>query len=1062
MKRIFQLFILACLISIGVFAALPRTSANTTTNKPIDFNRDVRPILSDNCFTCHGPDDKKRMAELRLDTKEGVFASGGVIVSGNAAKSRLYQRISATDLMMRMPPVDSGHKLTDAQIEIIRRWIDEGAKWEMHWAYVVPKRPEIPTVKNRRWVRNPIDNFILSRLEKEGLKPSIEADKITLLRRLHLDLTGLPPTLEDIDKFLADQSSNAYEKVVDQLLASEHFGERMALPWLDLARYADTHGYHIDSHRDMWVWRDWVIRSFNENKPFDQFTIEQLAGDLLPNATTEQKIASGFNRNHMINFEGGAIPEEYQTEYVVDRVETTANTWMAMTLGCARCHSHKYDPITQKEFYQFFAFFNSVNEKGLDGQTGNAMPILPLPSDEQKAQLDKLNNEIKFRENTLTDEKIKPLQVEWEKAFRTTKMASLKQGLVAHYNLENNYLDATGNQPEARKIRGDPNFSNGIIGKSLSFDGDSEVSLINPEKFNTQQPFNLSFWIRPSGNRLTHIVQKLESAGSRKGIEIALDDFALIGIQHWAGKIVVTLSSSANSAIQIRSTSRLPMNSWQHLSINFDGKNSANGLKLFINGKPENLDIIQDNLSGTFQNEAPFLIGNKELGKPYRGQLDDWRIYQRLLNESEIPQLARDYPIQQSLLRIFTKPAKEESQRIRDYFLTYIAPDTLRKTFAELTDLKKQREALNKQINTIMVMSEMEKPRETFILGRGDYRNKTEKVRPGVPSILPPLPGWTVRNRLTLARWLVAPSNPLTARVTVNRFWQMIFGQGIVKTAEDFGSQGEPPVHPELLDWLANEFIQSGWNVKAMMRMLATSATYRQSSRVTPELIEKDPENRLLARGARFRLPAEFVRDNALSVSGLLNQSVGGSSVFPYQSPGLWEEMAFGDGFSAQEYKQSHGKDLYRRSMYTFWKRTVPPASLATFDAPDREKCTARRSVTNTPLQALVLMNDPTYIEAARKLAERILSEGGVTTQSRIGFAFRLATSRKPSVNELQILNRLLDEQLQIYKNNKGLTESLLKIGESAIAIKVEPEVLAAWTMVASAVLNLDETITKE
>jgi hypothetical protein len=483
---------------------------------------------------------------------------------------------------------------------------------------------------------------------------------------------------------------------------------------------------------------------------------------------------------------------------------------------------------------------------------------------------------------------------------------------------------------------------------------------------------------------------------------------------------------------------------------------------LFINGKQQAVDILQDTLSGSWQTEADLQVGSLELGKPYKGQLDDLRIYHRPLNADEIKHLATDAPIQAILLRIFGKRSSEHSSRVRDYFLTYAAPDHLRNSHRELKELKKQRDELNKEIPTTMVMGELEKPRETFILGRGDYRNKTEKVRAGVPAVLPPLPAWTARNRLTLAKWLVDPANPLTARVAVNRFWQMIFGAGIVKTSEDFGSQGEPPVHAELLDYLAIEFMQSGWNIKALQRLMVTSATYRQSSKVTPALVERDPENRLLARGARFRLPAETVRDNALAVSGLLNDKIGGASVFPYQPKGLWEEMAFGDGFSAQEYKPSTGKDLYRRSMYTFWKRTVPPAALATFDAPDREKCTGRRSLTNTPLQALVLMNDPTYLEAARKLAERALLEGGTDATRQITYAFRLATARKPSIKELNVLTGLLTEQLKHFRNDPRAAAQLLSEGESKANPKLDAEELAAWTIVTSAILNLDETITKE
>jgi hypothetical protein len=1055
--------ILVTLTLLLLWTIWPSASADSATNQPVDFNRDIRPILSDNCFACHGPDEKQRLARLRFDTKEGAFEKNGVIIAGDSAKSKLIQRITAKDPEMLMPPVHSGHKLTDRQIALLRRWIDEGAKWETHWAYLAPKRPELPKIKKPDWLRNPIDHFILARLEKEGLQPSPEADKLTLLRRVTFDLTGLPPTLAEVDSFLADRSVDAYEKRVDKLLQSPHYGERMAMPWLDLARYADTHGYHIDSHRDMWVWRDWLIKAFNQNKPFDQFTIEQLAGDLLPDATSEQKIASGFNRNHMINFEGGAIPEEYLVEYVVDRVETTANTWMGMTLGCARCHTHKYDPITQKEFYQFFAFFNAVEEKGLDGRTGNAAPLLALPDEQQKAKLKDYLDTIKVKEDALAAREVTLSQEEWEKQFVSKIASSPRQGLLAHYELDGNFSDISGKYQHGRTVRGDPTFGNGQVGRGVNFDGDSQVSFGAIGSFESHEPFSLAMWLNGSSNKPVSILHKIDRAEKRRGYELLFNDIQLIGIQRYAANLTIRLTSNfPESAIQIRTKERLPLGTWHHLGLTYDGTGKASGVKLFINGKPRVVDILQDNLAGSIRTDAELQIGNRELGKQFIGGIDDLRLYDRALNGDEVEQLAIHYPIQAALSGVFGKRTKELNARIRDYYLTYAAPDALRREYAEGKKLKAQKDELDKQIYSVMVMSEMEKPRQTFILERGDYRNKTEKVLPGVPAILPPLPKDEPLNRLTLAKWLVDPTHPLTARVAVNRYWQMYFGLGIVKTSEDFGSQGEPPVHAELLDWLATEFMRTGWDVKAMQRLIVTSATYRQSSKTNPELMDKDPENRWLARGPRFRLPAEMIRDNALAASGLLNDALGGKSVFPYQPKGLWEEMAFGDGFTAQEYRQSSGKDLYRRSLYTFWKRTVPPPSLVTFDAPDREKCTGRRALTNTPLQALVLMNDPTYVESARVLAERALREGGKDAGSRIAYAFRLATARKPTAAESRVLRDLLQQQLATYRGDKKAAMALLKVGESPSDTRLDAAELAAWTMVASAVLNLDETIVKE
>jgi uncharacterized protein DUF1553/uncharacterized protein DUF1549/concanavalin A-like lectin/glucanase superfamily protein/cytochrome c len=1030
---------------------------------PIDFNRDIRPILSDTCFACHGPDPTQRKAGLRFDNKEGAFAKAGVIVPGDSLNSRLIKRIAAPEPEMRMPPAASERTLSAKQIDLLRRWIDEGAKWDTHWAYVAPKRLEPPRVATPAWPNNAIDNFILARLEREGLKPSPPADKITLLRRVTLDLTGLPPTPAETDSFLKDTSPDAYEKRVDQLLGSPHYGERMAMEWLDLARYADTHGYHIDSHRDMWRWRDWVINAFNRNLRFDQFTIEQLAGDLLPGATVEQKIASGFNRNHMINFEGGAIPEEYQVEYVVDRVETTANVWMATTLGCARCHSHKYDPITQKEFYQFFAFFNTVSEEGLDGKTGNAKPFLALPSQEQKTRLEELTSGIKARENALSEKEVAPVQEKWEKSLIGKIAESPRNGLTALYGLDGSLSDMSGRYQHGRTVSGDPTFGSGQVGKAVSFDGDSQVSFGNVGAFERSDPFSLAVWLRGNGNTPISAFQKIDNPETRRGYEFLFDDLELVGIQKRAAHLTIRLTSHwPDSALQIRTTRKLTLEDWYHIALTYDGASKAAGLRLYINGKFHPTEVLQDNLSGTIKSDAELQVGNKVLGKPFRGGIDDLRLYERALDRAEVEQLAIHYPIHTILSGVSGKRSREESARVRDYFLTYAAPDALQKLYAELNNLKKQKEALNKAIPTVMVMSEMEKPRETFVLGRGDYRNKTDKVSTGVPAALSPLPQGAPLNRLGLAKWLVEASHPLTARVAVNRYWQMYFGLGIVKTSENFGVQGEPPVHPELLDWLATEFTRTGWDVKAMQRLVVTSATYRQSSRITPALLENDPENRLLARGPRLRLPAETVRDNALAVSGLLNADIGGPSVFPYQPKGLWDELAFGDGFSAQSFTPSTNKDLYRRSMYTFWKRTVPPPQLTTFDAPDREKCTARRALTNTPLQALVLMNDPTYIEAARWLAQQAMTEGGRDAGGRISFAFRRATARMPSAKEARVLRGLFQQQLAHYRGDKKAALDLLAVGESKWDAKLDASELAAWTMVASAILNLDETITKE
>ena len=996
-------------------------------DKPVDFDRDVRPILSDNCFACHGPDDKRRMANLRLDTEAGV---------AKVATSRLLERVAAATPAARMPPPKSGVTLTEAQIAVIRKWVEQGARWERHWAFSPPQRPPLPAVRNQKWIHNPIDNFVLARLEKEGLTPSPEADRATLLRRLSFDLTGLPPTTAELDAFLADHSANAYEKQVDRLLALPQYGERMAMQWLDLARYADTHGYHIDSARDMWKWRDWVIDAFNRNMPFDRFGIEQLAGDLIPNATVQQKLASGFNRNHMINYEGGAIPEEYQAEYVADRVDTTATVFMGLTLGCARCHDHKYDPISQKDYYRFFAFFNTIPEKGLDGNKGNALPILEMPTAEQASQAAWLQQAIAEHEAALPEKETGALLETWAKTRLSTLPQPPGEGLLAHYALDSNLTDSSGNHHDARAVKGETPFVAGRPGQSAAFNGEAHV------EFPVTDSPVVAFWMRSGA------MPEMTVLEGGRGFEIGIEeshpqpDFKRGSPLYveWQGR-------------RFHSRAIVFGGQWHHVVVDFSGPEPA----LLLDAKSTPIDQVGP---APVHAAGPLSIGDPHNGKPLKGDIGDLRVYSRSLTPAEAEVLAVQEPIRAILLVADDKRTKDQKQRLLDYFLTRDAPADLRRAYAELNDLKNRAALLKKEIVTVQVMAEMAKPRDTFILARGDYRNHGEKVTPAVPSLFPPLPKDVPANRLSMAEWLFSPQHPLTARVAVNRYWQLYFGIGLVKTTEDFGSQGDAPLQRDVLDWLAVEFRQN-WDVKALQKLIVTSATYRQASEVSAALLEKDPENRLLARGPRFRLPAEMVRDNALAASRLLTEHVGGPSVFPYQPPGLWEELARGETFTAQEYHESVGADLYRRSMYTFWKRSVPPAALTTFDAPDREKCTARRLITNTPLQALVLLNDPTYVEASRVLAQRAMMEAGADPQARVTFLFREATAHRPSAAEIRILLELAQRRLDYYKKQPAQAASLIAVGASKRA-NLEATELAAWTVVASTILNLDQTITKE
>lgn len=970
------------------------------------------------------------MAGLRLDTPEGAAA---VIVPGDAAASKLFQRVNHEQEVARMPPPSFDRTLTPEQIQTLRAWITQGAEWKSHWSYQPPRRSVPPAAAQAGRDGSAIDRFIRARLEAEGLQPSERADKAKLLRRLSFDLTGLPPTPEETAAFLADESPDAYEKQVERLFDSPRYGERMAMRWLDLARYADTHGFHIDSHRDMWAWRDWVIDAYNRNMPFDQFTIEQLAGDLLPDPTREQLVATGFNRNHMINFEGGAIPEEYHVEYVVDRVETTSAVWLGMTMGCARCHDHKYDPIAQKDFYRFFAFFNTIDEKGLDGTQGNAKPFIPLPSESQVARRDRLEEELTAARASVDEFELTRLQFEWEDTALETVPAPPEKGLLARFAFE----DELG---AAELVRGEISYGVGQVGRALRFDGGQEVSL--ETRVDVQEPFAAALWFNTGMRYGTVIVDQGDFSIVMGPTSKVPDEFKT------HGPLLVRLGDQ-----EYRTRENITSRTWHQLTLNGGKK-----LEVFVDGEELTLEPAGDVAAAE---PHPLWIGAQ--GGPagvFDGQVDEIRIYDRTLSAREAEALAIHHP-KRALLEE-PAPDCDQQEALRAYYRERFAPKKHREAWARIGELKAALNALEKEIPTSMVMAEMDDPRETFVLGRGDYRNRTEKVEPKPPSALPPLPPGAPANRLGLARWLVSPENPLTARVEVNRQWQLFFGTGIVKSAEDFGSQGEAPSHPELLDWLAVELMESGWDVRHIQRLIVTSATYRQSSRSTPELNERDPENRLLVRGPRFRLPAETVRDNALYVSGLLEEKVGGPSVNPYQPPGLWEDVSYGDRFTAQSFEQDHGEALYRRSMYTFWKRTAPPPSLSAFDAPDREKCTIRRARTNTPLQALALLNDPTYVEASRALAERLLREAPSDPGQRLERAYELALSREPNGRERDLLLTLLNRELETFQADPEAAKALLSVGESPWPKKLDAAELAAWTTVSSTILNLDETITKE
>ena len=1058
---------------VGVLLLSGLVAESGSPAPEVDFNLEVRPILSDNCFAYHGPDQKKRQFELRLDTPEGPFQKrdfgGPVIVPGDAATSMLYRRVTSENAAWKMPPASSGRALSDRQVELIKSWIDQGAEYPGHWAFQTPKRSVLPKVENTSWPRQPIDRFVLAKLEKRGVSVSAEADRETLIRRVTYDLTGLPPSLQEVEAFLHDDSPEAYQKVVDRLLESPHYGERMAVDWLDAARYADTHGYHIDSHRDMWLWRDWVINAYNRNMPFDQFTIDQLAGDLLPDPTQDQLIATGFNRNHMINFEGGAIAEEYLNEYVVDRVNTTAMTWMGLTMGCARCHDHKYDPISQREFYRFYAYFNNIEEQGLDGYTGNARPFLRVPSPDQHRREEDLKEEIEALTTVLKEGGADELNQEWQPQALGQFPVPSHDGLLAHYEFDGHFADTSGNYHHARPSSEFVKSQGGRVGQSINLDGETFVDLGTAAQLTGDRPFTIALWLLPGGNSEGYLLSRRDPDQSERGFGIFLGDEVL----PVPGQLATPFSFRMirewpDQALTISLPDPLPNKKWRHVAILYDGSMQAAGLRIFLDGDLQEVEVDSDTLSGTIESDRKLYLGvNADFPfmKERRGTtalLDDLRFYDRQLKREEISQLIQDEPVR-ALLRADARELKPgQEKELRDYFLEHYAPQELRDAHLQQTALTGELKEIRSAMVGTMVMREREEPRKTFLLERGDYRNQGEEVQSGVPDCLPSLSEQLPNNRLGLARWLVSDDHPLTSRVIVNRFWQSYFGIGLVKTSEDFGSQGSPPSHPRLLDWMAREFVDSGWDVKAMQKLIVTSATYRQSSKMNGWSGDHDPENRWLSRASRLRLPAEMIRDSALALGGLLNLEIGGPSVFPYQPAGLWKEMAFGEGFTAQVYQQSTGSDLYRRSLYTFWKRTVPPPLLGTFDAPDREFCTVRRSRTNTPLQPLVLLNDTTFVEAARALASRALTEAALSSESPLQLVYRLANSRLPTAREERVLSTALQQQRDFYAHNPEEAARLVGPGAGPPPSGEDGSELAAWTTLASIILNLDETITRE
>jgi Protein of unknown function (DUF1553)/Protein of unknown function (DUF1549)/Concanavalin A-like lectin/glucanases superfamily/Planctomycete cytochrome C len=1094
--------LLVCIVLTAAVCALTaacRSHPPAVAGVPdvVDFNFHVKPILSDRCFKCHGPDDRARKAGLRLDLKDGAFGelrSGRrAIVPGRTHRSELVRRITSADPKVLMPLPESHLTLNEYEKAVLIRWIEQGAEWKPHWSFIRPPEPALPPVRTHGWTRNEIDRFVLAAMEPKGLRPAPEASRETLIRRVTFDLTGLPPTIDEIDAFLSDQSPDAYERVVDRLLASPRYGERVATEWLDLARYADSHGYQDDGMRTMWPWRDWVISAFNRNLPFDQFVTWQLAGDLLPSPSDEQLLATGFNRNHMQSQEGGIVSEEYRTEYVVDRVNTLGRALLGISVECARCHDHKYDPITQKDYYRLFSFFNNVNETGQVPYSGVASPTLMVRDVSTETTLAAIRQRMRALEgetradNPAFDDGFAAWLASGAASSRVT-ISSLP-GLIAYLPLDKaeHTLEYTKVDPKTREkpklepvvtfanvatprqrgtLGGDkdriPTSVAGKVGNALTLVGDSYISV--GEKFaffERHQPFSFALWFRidQRGAAGPLVTRSGGIFNGNRGYEVLLraDGTFAAGLHHVA----------PDNSMEIETQRPASVGTWHHLALTYDGSSRAGGIRLFLDGQAADSRVTIDNLQssiiyaqnkGSWGDPPPLRLGRRHDETLQDVSVDEFRVYDRQLTSFEVAVLggAPD-PIGQVLAIPAADRSAAQGTALREHYLLRVDP-AFAQAFGALTTARGKENDLLTSLTEVMIVRELPTPRPAFVLARGAYDAPTEAVTPGPPQALGDLPAGSPPNRLGLARWLLDPSHPLTARVVVNRYWALLFGQGIVSTPADFGSQGRLPTHPELLDWLATSFVKSGWDLKALQKRIVTSATYRQSSVTDPTLVALDPANEWLARGPSYRLSAEQIRDAALAASALLVGTIGGPSVYPYQPPGLWEALATRN---ATTYTQGRGDALHRRSLYTVWKRSSPPPSAISFDAAERLFCTVNRQRTNTPLQALVLLNDPQYVEASRAIAERVMKQGGVTPRDRIAFAFRLITSRPPRPEELALLETLYREEHAGFAQDPRRAIKLLSVGEHRRDPAFAAAESAAYAVVASTLLNFDEAVIK-
>jgi hypothetical protein len=1065
-------------------SALPPARGQQTKSKPgvgpvarvasapakIEYNRDVRPILAENCFACHGPDSAARKAGLRLDRREDALRGGGTgpaVVPGDPVASRIVRRIvKSPNDPLAMPPMSSHKSLTEEQKTVLVRWIEQGAPYEPHWSFIAPKRPALPPVKNAAWVRNPIDRFVLARLEKEGLTPAPEADRRTLARRVALDLTGLPPEPKDVEAFAADTSPDAYEKLVDRYLADPRYGEHRARYWLDAARYGDTHGIHIDNYREIWAYRDWVIEAFNNNQPFDRFTIEQLAGDLLPNPTLDQRIATGFTRCNITTSEGGAIDEEYLVLYTRDRTETTAQVWLGLTAGCAVCHDHKFDPLPQRDFYALAAFFNNTTQPAMDGNRKDTPPIIPVPRKEDRARFAALQTEVKTTRDAADARKAaaRPDFDRWLAGADAKTFAGETPtgGLRFHAPLGEGAgatVTATlDGKPAPADVTGTPGWADGHVGaKAFEKRPGATVAFPGAGDFDNTQAFSVAFWVKIPKNAGGALVARMDNDKDFRGWDVWLE----------GGRVATHLIHKwPDNALKVVSKTGLTPEKWQHVCVTYNGGQKPESVKIYVNGQPTGLDTSNNNLKDTIRTTVPLKLAQRHTNAPVEGTaLQDLRLYDRELTARDADALVKGTRVAYLVARGAGALSPAEKDELYAWWLP--GNDAPYRSLTErLAALQKEDGEIRTRGTIAHVANEKAEPPTAYVLYRGEYDKRRDQVAANTPTALPALPADVPKNRLGLARWLLRPENPLTTRVTVNRAWQEVFGQGLVRTTGDFGITGELPSHPELLDWLAVEFRAgdgkpgSAWNVKRFYKLLLTSATYRQAATVTPLKKKKDPANVLLSRGPRFRMDAEMVRDYALAASGLLVPKIGGPSVRPYQPDGIWESVTM-PGSDTYAYKRDTGEGLYRRSMYTFWKRSAPPASLEIFNAPTRESCVVRRERTNTPLQALVTLNDVQYVEAARVLGETTMKNGGATDAARLDFMARRVLARPLKPAEAAILGKSLARMTTYYRGKPDDAKALIAVGDRKADPALAPESLAAWTMIANQLFNLDEVLNK-